>query len=256
MSDEIDDAQWRDRTPVGPEAAFLNPATPPTTPAMPDHVWAGLERTLAQEQAARESATVISLDQRRRPRRTWVLGAAAAGVVLLGVGVVVQSVQSSNADLVASGSGSGVGAPTSQGGFPAKQVLASGMDYQPTTLGSQVKTLLKSSLGIQALASATPGELPMPSPTPTFMMSADGMRSCIDGLTKGGDGTALVVDMARYHGSDAGIVVVPLSVSASTASQPATLHVWVVGPDCARDHTDVLVDMYVPLPTGAAAASE
>jgi hypothetical protein len=256
VSDENDDAQWRDQTPVGPQAAFLNPATPPTTPAMPDSVWANLERTLLREQADRQSATVISLEQRRRPRRTWILGAAAAGVVLLGVGVVVQSVQSSNSDLVASGSGSGVSAPVSQAGFPAKQVLASGMDYQPTTLGSQVKTLLKSSLGIQALTGMAAGELPMPNPAPTFMMSADGMRSCIDGLTKGSDGTALVVDMARYHGSDAGIVVIPLSVSASTATQPATLHVWVVGPDCTRDHTDVLVDMNVPLPAGAAAASE
>lgn len=254
MPDELDDARWREHTPLGPDAAFLDPATPPTSPAMPDSVWAGLERRLHAEQSARESATVVSLDERRRPRRRWIVGVAAAGVVLLGVGVVVQSVQSSTADLVAS-SGSAP-APASRAGFPAKQVLASGMDYQPTTLGSQVTTLLKSSLGIQALSDVAPGELPMPSPAPTFMMSADGMRSCIDGLTRGSDGTALVVDMARYHGSNAGIVVIPLSVTASTASQPATLHVWVVGPDCARDHTDVLVDMNVPIPASTAGASE
>ncbi|MFA7323063.1 MAG: hypothetical protein WC005_01765 [Candidatus Nanopelagicales bacterium] len=249
MSDDVDDAMWRDQTPLGPEASFLNPHSAPTSPTMPDSVWASLERTLHNEQVAREAGNVITLASRRRPRRNWMLGAAAAGVLLLGVGVVVQSVQSSNSGLIASADSAVT--PAAGGGFPAKQVLASGMNYQPTTLGSQVKKLLNASLGIQALTDMTPGDLPMPSPVPTFMMSAEGMRSCLSGLTQGAEGTALVVDMARYHGDNAGIVIIPLSVTASTDTQPATLHVWVVGPDCSQDHTDVLYDMNVPLPASA-----
>ncbi len=249
MSDEEDDAMWGEQSPLGGDAAFLNPEVAPTTPAMPDLVWAGLERALHNEQAAREGTT--SLHSRRRPRRTWVIGAASAGVSLLAVGVIVQSVQSSNPPVVASGA---VGsAPTPSGGFPAKQILASGTDYLPTTLASQVTKLVQGTQGAKQLMAATTEATAWPSTPPGFDMSAEGLRSCISGLTHSERGTALMVDLARYHGDEAGIVVIPLSLTEPTQASPAMLHIWVVGPDCSASHTDVMVDLTIALPATSAA---
>lgn len=246
MSDIEDDPQWTQESPLGDEASFLNTESAPSTPAMPDAVWAGLERALHNEQVAREGT--VSLHSRRRPRRTWIIGAAAAGVSLLAVGVVVQSVQSSNDPVVASGV-SGV-APTPEGGFPAKQILASGTDYQPITLASQVSKLVRGTQGAKQLMAATAEATAWPSTAPGFPMSAEGLRSCISGLTHD-DRTALMVDLARYHGDDAGIVVIPLSLTEPTPSSPAMLRVWVVGPDCSAAHTDVMVDLTFALPATA-----
>ena len=249
MSEEEHDAMWDEQTPLGDEASFLNPETAAPAPAMPDAVWAGLERVLHSEQVAREAT--ISLHSRRRPSRTWVIGAAAAGVSLLAVGVIVQSVQSSNPPVVASGS-TGL-APTPGSAFPAKQVLASGTDYLPTTLASQVTKLVRGTQGAKQLMAATASATAWPSTAPGFEMSAEGLRSCISGLTHDDNGTALMVDLARYHGDDAGIVVIPLSLTEQTQSSPAMLRVWVVGPDCSASHTDVMVDLTIALPATAAA---
>ncbi len=247
MSDTEDDAMWGEQSPLGDEASFLAPDSAPSTPAMPDSVWVELERVLHNEQVAR--AETISLHSRRRPRRTWIIGAAAAGVSLLAVGVVVQSVQSSNAPVVASGANGPT--PSSGGAFPAKQILASGTDYQPTTLASQVTKLVRGTEGAKQLMEATAEATAWPSTAPGFEMSAEGLRSCISGLTHNENGTALMVDLARYHGDDAGIVVIPLSVTERTQSSPAMLHVWVVGPDCSAAHTDVMVDLTIALPATA-----
>ncbi|MDP2014850.1 MAG: hypothetical protein Q8L05_11555 [Actinomycetota bacterium] len=247
MSDTEDDAMWSEESPLGDEASFLNPDSAPSTPAMPDSIWAGVERVLHNEQVAREAT--ISLHSRRRPRRTWIIGAAAAGVSLLAVGVVVQSVQSSNGPLVASGANTA--APSPGGAFPAKQILASGTDYLPTTLASQVTKLVRGTEGAKQLMAATAEATAWPSAAPGFDMSAEALRSCIAGLTHDDNGTALMVDLARYHGDDAGIVVIPLSLTEPTQSSPAMLRVWVVGPDCSSSHTDVMVHMTMALPATA-----
>ncbi|MDO8733351.1 MAG: hypothetical protein Q7L55_12400 [Actinomycetota bacterium] len=247
MSDEEDDAMWDEGSPLGDEASFLNPDTASNGPAMPDSAWAAVERVLHNEQVAREGAS--SLQSRRHPRRTWVIGAAAAGVSLLAVGVVVQSVQSSNPPVIASGV-SGV-APVPSGAFPAKQILASGTDYLPTTLASQVTKLVRGTQGAKQLMAATAQATAWPSTAPGFDMSAEGLRSCISGLTHQDDGTALMVDLARYHGDNAGIVVIPLSLTQPTQSSPALLRVWVVGPGCSASHTDVMVDLTIALPATA-----
>ena len=249
MSDIDDDEIWGEESPLGSAASFLDPRTPPVTPVMPDTVWVELERVLHNEQVAREATT--SLQSRRRPRRMWIIGAAAAGVTLLAVGVIVQSIQSTNAPVVASGA-NGLSTTTS-GTFPAKQILASGTDYLPTTLASQVTKLVQGSKGAKQLMAATAEATAWPSTAPGFDMSADGLRSCIAGLTHDDKGSALMVDLARYHGDNAGIVVIPLTLTAPTQSSPALLQVWVVGPDCSASHTDVMVDLTIALPASASA---
>ncbi len=254
MSDLEDDAMWGEQSPLGAEASFLDPQAAPTTPAMPDSVWVELERVLHNEQVAREGT--VSLHSRRRPRRTWIIGAAAAGVTLLAVGVVVQSMQSTNAPVVASGANDVALTPTvgmaPSSAFPAKQILASGTDYMPTTLASQVAKLVRGNEGAKQLMAATAEATAWPSTAPGFDMSAEGLRSCIAGLTHNDNGTALMVDLARYHGDNAGIVVIPLSLTEPTDSSPALLRVWVVGPDCSASHTDVMVDLTIALPATAA----
>ena len=255
MSDTENDALWGEDSPLGDAASFLDPSAALTTPTMPDAVWVELERVLHSEQVAREST--VSLHSRRRPRRMWIIGAAAAGVSLLVVGVIVQSVQSTNAPVVASGAQDVSLVPTispagsNDKGFPAKQILASGTDYLPTTLASQVTKLVRGTEGAKQLMEATAKATAWPTTAPGFDMSAEGLRSCISGLTHNENGTALMVDLARYHGDDAGIVVIPLSVTERTQSSPAMLHVWVVGPDCSAAHTDVMVDLTIALPATA-----
>ena len=250
MSDIEDDDAWGEESPLGDAASFLNPDTAATTPGMPDEVWVELERVLHNEQVAREGT--VSLQSRRRPRRTWIIGAAAAGVSLLAVGVIVQSIQSSNAPPVVASGATGI-TTTSGGAFPAKQILASGTDYLPTTLASQVTKLVRGTQGAKQLMAATAEATAWPSTAPGFDMSADGLRSCISGLTHSDNGSALMVDLARYHGDNAGIVVIPLSLTEPTESSPAMLRVWVVGPDCSVSHTDVMVDLTIALPATASA---
>ena len=250
MSDIEDDDTWGEESPLGDAASFLNPDTAATTPGMPDEVWVELERVLHNEQVAREGT--VSLQSRRRPRRTWLIGAAAAGVSLLAVGVIVQSIQSTNAPPVVASGATGV-TTGSSGAFPAKQILASGTDYLPTTLASQVTKLVRGTQGAKQLMAATAEATAWPSTAPGFDMSADGLRSCISGLTHSDSGSALMVDLARYHGDNAGIVVIPLSLTEPTQSSPAMLRVWVVGPDCSASHTDVMVDLTIALPATASA---
>ncbi len=247
MSEYDGDTPWEESIPLGSQAAFLNPENALTAAPMPDAVWANLERALFNEQIARESTSnVVSLDAHRKSKRSWVVGTAAAGMALLGVGVVVQSIQSSSPAAVATGSQ--ISANT-QGSFPVKQVLASGTDYQPTTLSSQVKNLVHGLPGVQQLMKAAPAQTMPALPNIGEMMTSDGMAQCVHALTKNPKIGALVVDVATFHGSAAGIVVIPLDFEQSNPAAPAILHVWVVGPHCSPLHPDVLGEFTIALPT-------
>jgi len=253
VSDHEDDfTPWEESIPLGEEAAFLNPEAPLATPVMPDAIWASLERALFNEQIAREGASnVVSLDTHRRSKRNWVLGTAAAGISLLAVGVVVQSVQSSSPALIASGNQIPSNA---QGAFPVKQVLASGTDYQPATLTSQVKELVHGLPGVQKLMKAAPAQTMPVMPIVGEMTTSVGMAHCVHALTKDSKVGALVVDVATFHGSAASIVVIPLTFQASAPTAPAILHVWVVGPHCSPVHPDVLGEFTIALATSGSAS--
>jgi len=250
-----DNPQDRDEeSPLGDRASFLNPDLAPSTPPMPDLVWANLERSLFAEQVARETrgqTNVVSLEAHRRSKRGWVMGSVAAGVALLGVGVVVQSVQSSNPAPIAAGNQV---SRDSTGAFPVKQILASGTDYQPATLSTQVQNLMHGMTGMKQLMTAAPATA-MPMTTFNAQLgTAEGLTGCIHALTQGEQVNALVVDMATFHGSAAGVVVIPLTVIEATSTSPASVHVWIVGPHCSANNPDILREFTLSLPSSGATA--
>ena len=249
MKNEHDETnEWDDASPLGTNASFLNPDHAPTTPVMPDLVWANLERALFNEQVAREasgSTNVIGLESRRRSKRGWLAGSVAAGVALVGVGVVVQSVQSSNPPVTVA---SNQVARNAGGALPVKQILASGTDYQPTTLTSQVKSLVNGMPGMKQMMQAAPATAMPMTPMVAELGTPDGLANCIHALAHDENISALVVDMATFHGTAAGIVVIPLTLTEATATAPAMLHAWVVGPHCSATNPDILQEFTFAVP--------
>ena len=251
-NDHHDD--WDDQSPLGDVASFLNPDAAPSSPPMPDSVWANLERSLIAEHVAREASgatNVVGLEAHRRSKRGWVMGSVAAGVALLGVGVVVQSVQSSNpTPVVASNQVS----RDANGALPVKEILASGTDYQPTTLSSQVENLLNGMSGMNHMLKAAPATA-MPATTMTDELATpEGLTGCIHALAHNQHVNALVVDMATFHGEAAGVVVIPVTVTQATDTTPAQLHVWVVGPHCSASNPDIRKEFTFTLTSSAAQA--
>lgn len=282
MTDDIDG----DRLAAGPDEGglgavqelwFLDPQSPrwsQDSTVMPDEVWARLSDALRHESTLRsagDGAVPITIARGTRSRMTghetdagrsrrsrWLLGSVAAGIALLGGGIVIQSVQSSReVPMVAAAdqqggpagrSARGVQAEApllaSAPGTPARRVLASGTDYQPQTLRSQVVNLLKQ------VGANQPGDFArMPTDdqltagTSGFTADLTALRACITGLTQSDLAQALVVDRARYSGGDAGLVVIPEDfVPASIAGEPTAttqtpsgnVDIWIVEPDCSR----------------------
>lgn len=240
--------QWDEQSPLGDQASFLNPDSAPSTPSMPDAVWANLERSLFAEQVTRETngqTNVVSLDARRKSKRGWVMGSVAAGVALLSVGVVVQSVQSSNPAPVAAGNQVTQG---SNGILPVKQILASGTDYQPTTLSTQVKNLVNGFKGMDELMKSPPATAMPRSAMADELGTPEGLAGCIHALAHDENAKALVVDMATFNGDAAGVIIIPLSITEATSTSPASVHVWIVGSHCSSTNPDVLLDFTLSLP--------
>jgi hypothetical protein len=119
---------------------------------------------------------------------------------------------------------------------PARVVLASSTDYTPADLPGQVSSLF-ASMGVETADEA----MSMPV-TPVTLPVADGFTASWQ---------ALVVDRARFLGSDAGVVVAPgdagPALGESTDANPqspaptltvdavvGSLDVWVVDPECTK----------------------
>lgn len=282
MTDDIDDDRFAaglDEGSIGgvQELWYLDPQSPrwsEDSTVMPDEVWARLSDALRHESTLRsavDGAVPITLarDVRSRVARDevaasrarrsrWLLGSVAAGIALLGGGIVIQSVQSSReVPVVAAGdqeggsagrSAKGVQAEVplmaSAPGAPARRVMASGTDYQPQTLRSQVVDLLKQVGANQPSDFARmPTDGQMTAGSTGFTADLSALRACITGLTQSDLAQALVVDRARYSGGDAGLVIIPEDfVPASIAGEPVAttqtpsgnVDIWIVEPNCSR----------------------
>lgn len=236
---------------------------------LPEPVAARLDRALAA--AAEEPAdapgvptvptasrTVTPLPTAHGPVRGMrLLQAAAAVVLVLGVGALGVSALTQGSDNGGSASTAG-SAADSAGGKAAPEaasvapITASGRDWTPGTVRSDAARLVDGSLG-QAYAlydraeaadgatDSTRSGTPAPSgsaPTPAGALRAAAgaageladpttLRACVTNLTDGDTSVQPVaVDLARWKGQPAAVLVFP------TTDDPGSLDVYVVAPDC------------------------
>ena len=271
MSQRHDDADQVEHDPTGMRELL---GSLPDPGPMPDHLVARITAALQQESRARAEgsgtadaepvpgwspppapealtaagglagpgdagdAAVVPL----RRRRMWVLGAAAAAVVVLGLGGVVVD-RLSEGGLVASlgvsqgGDDAGTAESAADGAAPESAavaedsdlgvvVVATGTDYSAASLG-----------GLAAVLPTTPGT----DGGGTALRDDDGAsgglaapsaaRSCADGLGIA-PGEAVTVDLSTFDGHDAAVVV-------ATAAD-GTARAWAVERGCTATDPGVI----------------
>jgi hypothetical protein len=200
-------------------------ADAPADAVMPPQVWARLSDALAEE-----AATVRLLPKRRLPGKA-IGGLIAASIVMLAASTAFILGRAEPADIVAS---SDAAAP------PARQILASGINYTPQQLRDQVRGVLNS-LGIERAEQMAAME---PVNGAEAMPDVGNIAACIRGLAKAEGFQALMVDRAQYDGVDAAIIV--LGIHLDVNNQPM-LDVFVVRSDCTEDAQRVLTHIVASL---------
>ncbi len=194
-------------------------------PPMPAELASRIDDALAAEAAA--SSHVVSLESRRGRRRIRILSAAAATVVVVGGGALVghslltgpvssengaaqsQPIQDRTGSAAARPpgasalKGSGGGATGAGGGHLA---LRSGTDYTDARLGDQISAQLAQGESRSAED-----------------LAPEQLTGCVRRVTQGK--MPLLVDLARYEGRSATVIVLP-----GTGSD--RLDVWIVRPTC------------------------
>lgn len=247
MADHLDDAtdDIADEAWVADllrESADSLADTPPVP--MPPEVWNRLENALEAERV------VVPLRSRESSRTTgshrgrWVAGVAAAAAVVIGGGLLVSNSSQEPAPVAGAELSSADAAVVKSGApLPTSRLLASGTDYSATSLGSQITSLFRDTLGVRkatdidAVArqpvSALPGD--------DFMSDMGTLQSCVQTLAGTPEGQALVVDRGSFAGQPAGLIVIStwdndmpamVTPSALVTTPKGELAVWVVDPTC------------------------
>jgi hypothetical protein len=204
-------------------------------PPMPAALASRIDEALAAEVAATGHG-VVSLESRRGRRRMRVLSAAAAAVVVVGGGALVGnalmngSVSSENGTAqsqpIQDRSGSAAAKPPGAGANTLKGsrgdagaaggylTLRSGTDYTAARLGEQVSVQLTKGDSRRA-EELVPARL----------------TNCVRNVTQGR--VPLLVDVARYEGRAATVIVLP-------GADSTRLDVWIVGPTCSASDPAVI----------------
>lgn len=154
----------------------------------------------------------------RRRRQMQLLSAAAAAVVVVGgAATIARSMHSSGSDLAKDHVPADSPPSTGQGkrqkpmAVPAPADPKSGTDYRDSTLAAQIKTVL-------AAHKLAPQDL------------TDQTQACVSSVTKGV--RPQLVDVARYNGTPATIIVLP--------GQGSAHDVWITGGNCSiLKHTTI-----------------
>src|SRR5215210_1846260 len=223
--------------------------------AMPDEVASRLDEVLAAEPRT-ASVTITPLATARRNRLTRdnrVLQAAAAAVlVLAATGIGISAVQDRSDGGMATADRASAGDSDrglAEGSVP---VLSTGTDYTQATVVAAVPRLLAAD-GPKVLANPgaeAPTRASDSSATQYAARLSEGpaLSDCIIALADDPDTpvvempTPLVVDVARFDGEAATVIVLP------TADVADRLDVYVVGPDCGPADAKVLHFARVPRP--------
>jgi hypothetical protein len=167
---------------------------------------------------------------------------AAAAVVLVAAGaaIVVPALTGSgqqDSDSTTAESASG-GRGTDSVAGAGTPVTASNQDYTETTVGPAAVRLTTVGKGRNALSGQTPAPVAAPgvnSPSPGSYAADQGavarlsggaaLEQCATALADGVPTQPLAVDLARFHGQPAAVIVLP-------GDDPSKLWVYVVGPGC------------------------
>jgi len=222
--------------------------------AMPDELAGRLDEALAAEPRT-ASVTITPLAAARRNRLTRdnrVLQVAAAVVlVLAATGIGISALQDRN-DHMTSADQASAGKSDRELAEGSVPVLSTGTNYSQESVVAAVPRLL---------AADGPKQLVNPeADAPTRATDASGtqdaarlsegpaLSACVIALTDDPDTpviempTPLVVDVARFGGNAATVIVLP------TADEANKLDVYVVGPDCGPADAKVLHFARVPRP--------
>lgn len=167
---------------------------------------------------------------------TWrrpgvVTAVAAAGIAVLGLSGL------GLAKVLGGDDRDGMAAPAALPGASGRGlVVNSGAEYTASTLAAQVKALVKNGSPISTRTSAakgtpdssaaktsSPGAVGSPSVRPGTVADPKHLQSCLAALGEA-DRKPIVVDLARYQGREAAVIVLPGVTSG--------YEVWVVARDC------------------------
>jgi hypothetical protein len=193
------------------------------------------------------SATVTPLTalttRARQPWRTRVLQAAAVFVLVAAVGALgyggIQALNGGNSTGTTGAADSGGSAVTEKRSAAHRYVVtSSGVNYTKESLRSAVPGLLSGKYDVTA---QSPGGVAVPSETPTGAQAPaagpvvdpqrlrDGkaLAACVANLADG-PVTPLAVDIARFDGKPATIIVLP------DPKDPSIVYAYAVAPDCAK----------------------
>ena len=239
------------------EVQQLLAAVPSVT--MPGDVAARIDAAIAA--AARDAepgedasaGRVVGLRRPSRQRRTLQVAVAAAAAVVIAVGGLATtralfgggetaSQSSAGGGAVsrdAGEGGSGAGQPPAaapmSGAGTGPQVIATKVNYSASTMDDQVAGLVR-----RRMAQGSPGDEAGRVPSELRPLTDPArLRGCIAQATGQPDRRPVVVDLARYEGQPAAVVVF---------SGPGRdrLDVWVLGDSCSAGSADVLRHTQVP----------
>jgi hypothetical protein len=214
---------------------------------MPPEVWARLENALEAERVVVPLSSRASRRSAGSHRGRWVTGVAAAAAVVV-VGSLLVS-NTSQAPAPVAGTAAQMDAPAdsivvkSGAAVPTSRLLASGTEYSADSLGTQITSLFRDTLGVTKATDvdAMPEKPVEAMPGEDFMSDMGALRTCVQSLSGTPEGRALVVDRGSFAGQPAGLIVIStwehdmpsmVTPSALVATAKGDLAVWIVDPTC------------------------
>lgn len=206
----------------------------------------------------------------RRPAAAWLALAAGFAVVAGSAAVAVQAASSDGQDVASSlqessgaqpdaaqpdaaqsdaaeslaaeslaeesGAGGGAADTRVEGGVPelleaAVPAVDTGTDYRPADLSSQVTALLAPA---PAAGAAPQGRGSAADDADRSLADPAALQECLVAIGAGGPGRELplAVDLARWQGQDAAVLVLPDSASAAGPGAAGRVEIWVVSRSC------------------------
>ena len=233
---------------------------------MPDAVWEQLSEALAAEPVVTPAgaATVVPIKAARKRRwgRPGIgVVAGAAGVALLGAIFVPSVLGGGDSTTTSNDSGVPVAGGDSVGELPATAFAAtqSGTKYDQNALNSQVTELVAArqtftptpapsvDATVATPSPSTSGEVASPPPTPgndrgvpPLATDPAAAQACLEGYLYAPGVQPLAIDIGRWGGEPAAIIVLP-------GSESNLADVFVIDPDCSGPGDPLLYFATVPM---------